>query len=79
MMGILSASSRIDLVIENKPGEFKKALQVVHDHGGEIINVGQTAQKDKKRNFFFRLAPCKTDIIRSALENQGFHVIDAMD
>jgi acetoin utilization protein AcuB len=79
MMGILSASSRIDVVIDDKPGAFKKALQIVHDRGGEIINVGQTAQSGKKRTFFFRLTPCKTDIIRTALEDKGFKVIEAMD
>ena len=79
MMGILSASSRIDVVIDDTPGAFKKALQIIHDRGGEIINVGQTAQKGKRRNFFFRLTPCKTDIIKAALEDEGFQVIDAMD
>ena len=79
MMGILSASSRIDVVIEDKLGAFKKALQIIHDRGGEIISVGQTAQRGKRRTFFFRLTPCKTDIIRTALEDKGFRVIDAMD
>jgi len=79
MMGILSASSRIDLVIEDEPGAIRKALQIVNDTGGEIINVGQTGQEGKKRTFFFRLTPCKTDILRSALEAAGYKVIDAMD
>lgn len=79
MMGILSASSRIDLVIEDEPGAIRKALQIVNDTGGEIINVGQTGQAGKKRTFFFRLTPCKTEIIRSALEAAGYKVIDAMD
>ena len=79
MMGILSASSRIDVVVGDKPSAFKKALQIIHDTGGEIINVGQTAQGDEKRTFYFRLVPCKTDIIKTALENKGFEVAEAMD
>ena len=79
MMGILSASSRIDVALEDKPGAFKKALQIIHDNGGEIISVGQIAQKDKKRTFSIRLTPCNTDIIKNALEDNGFDVIDAMD
>jgi acetoin utilization protein AcuB len=33
MMGILTASSRIDVVVENKPGAFKKASQIIQDKG----------------------------------------------
>ncbi|MBW1697896.1 MAG: CBS domain-containing protein [Deltaproteobacteria bacterium] len=79
MMGILSASSRIDVVIQDSPDAFKKALQIIHDQGGEIINVGQTTQGGRKRVFYFRLTPCKTSIIKTALEKNGFQVVDAMD
>jgi len=79
MMGILTASSRLDVVVEDEPGLFKKALQTIYDHGGDIINVGLTAQRTKKRTYFFRLSPCKTAGIRDALEKEGFEVVDAMD
>ena len=79
MMGILTASSRLDVVVGDEPGSFKKALQTIHDHGGDIINVGLTAQRTKKRIYFFRLSPCKTASIRDALEKEGFEVVDAMD
>ena len=79
MMGILSASSRIDVVVGDKPNAFKKALQVIHDNGGEIINVGQTTQGGRKRIFYFRLAPCKTAAIQTALEEKGFQVVEVMD
>ena len=79
MMGILSASSRIDVVIGDKPDAFNKALQIIHEHGGEIINVGQTTQGGRKRIFYFRLTPCKTAVIQTALEEKGFQVVDAMD
>jgi len=79
MMGILSSSSRIDVEIQDKPDAFKKAVQIILDSGAEIINIGQTAQKKKKRTFYFRLESCKTDSIRAALESEGFEVIEAMD
>ena len=79
MMGILTASSRIDVVIKDEPDSFKKALQVIHDNGGDIINVGMTAQQTSKRIYYFRLSACKTDILKKALENNGFEVLDAMD
>ena len=79
MMGMLTASSRIDVVIGEKPEAFKKALQIINDNGGDIINVGMTAQLGNKRTYYFRLSACKTDIIKKALEKEGFEVIDAMN
>ena len=79
MMGLLTASSRIDVVIGDEPGSLKKALQIVTDTGGDIINVGQTARQTSKRIYYFRLSACKTDTIKSALEKEGFEVLHAMD
>ncbi|MEA3437728.1 MAG: CBS domain-containing protein [Thermodesulfobacteriota bacterium] len=79
MMGILTASSRIDVMITDEPGSFRKALQVINDNGGDIINVGMTARQTSKRTYYFRLSACKTDIIKKALEDSGFEVPDAMD
>lgn len=79
MMGILSASSRIDVGIKDEPGLFKKALQIIHDNGGDIINVGMTAQHASKRVYYFRLSACNTVILKNALEKEGFEVLDAMD
>ncbi|MBC2694544.1 MAG: CBS domain-containing protein [Desulfobacteraceae bacterium] len=79
MMGMLTASSRIDVVIGEKPGAFKKALHIINDNGGDIINVGMTTQLTNKRTYYFRLSVCKTDIIKKALETEGIEVLDAMD
>ncbi|MCJ7616206.1 MAG: CBS domain-containing protein [Desulfobacterales bacterium] len=79
MMGLLTASSRIDVVTGDEPGGFKKALHIINDNGGDIISVGMTAQPASKRIYYFRLFACKTDIIKKALEKGGFEVIDAMD
>ena len=79
MMGILNASSRIDVVVEDKPGSFKKASQIIQDKGGDIINVGMTVRQKGKRTYFFRLFSCKTDAIKKALEAEGFSVPEAMD
>ena len=79
MMGILNVSSRIDVVIGKEAGSFRKALQIINDNGGDIINVGLTAPQIQKRTYFFRLSSCKTDAIKQALEKEGFEVIAAMD
>lgn len=79
MMGILTGSSRIDVVMKDAPGAFNEALQIINDTGGDIINVGMTAQQTSRRIYYFRLAACKTDILKTALEEQGFEVLHAMD
>ena len=79
MMGILSSSSRIDVVIGEQPGSFKNALQIINDQGAEIINVGMAKEQGGQRIYFFRLAACKTNKIKKALEKQGYEVSAAMD
>lgn len=79
MMGILTASSRIDVAIKEDPEDFKRALQIIHDNGGDIINVGMTARKKDQRIYYFRLMSCKTEVLKSALERHGFKVIEAID
>ncbi len=79
MMGILTGSSRIDVMMSDEQGAFKEALQIINDCGADIINVGITAQQAKKRIYFFRLAACQTGAIKEALEAKGFEVLHAMD
>lgn len=79
MMGILSSTSRIDVLIGDQPGRFKKALQIINDVGADIINVGRTARQTGQQIYYFRLAACKTDKIKKALEKQGYEVMAAMD
>lgn len=80
MMGILTASSRIDVAIGKKPGLFRKALHIISEEGGDIINVGLAPQRTrKKKTYYFRLSACKTEVIKAALEKEGFEVVDAMD
>jgi len=79
MMGLLTTSSRIDVVIGQESGLLRKALQIIYDHGGEIITIGLTSLQSPNRTYFFRLSPIKTEIIKDALEREGFEVVAAMD
>ncbi len=79
MMGILTTSSRIDLTIKDRRKSLKQALQIIHDAGGEVINVLQSDQQTGTRVFYIRLAACRTGPIVNALEESGFDVLDAMD
>ncbi len=79
MMGMLSASSRVDVALEDGPKELKRAIQVVNDAGGDIINIAMTAQTPGQRVYYFRLAVCDTKTIRRALEKAGFQVLATTD
>ena len=78
MMGILTASSRIDVVVGENAGDFQRALKIINDNGGDIINVGMTAQQTSNRVYYFRLSPCDTRPIRRALEADRFEVLNTM-
>ena len=71
MMGLLSASSRVDVVVDNQAGKLKKAI--------DIINIAMTAQEPGRRVYYFRLSACDTRPIRRALEEAGFQVLATMD
>jgi acetoin utilization protein AcuB len=79
MMGILSTTSRVDVVLGEQPAAFKKAMQIINDNGGDIINVSMTPQQKGKRVYYFRLSACKTNVIKKALEKERFKVLAAMD
>lgn len=74
MMGILSSSARIDIMTSDDPGELNRAIKIINDQGGDIINVGMTAQETANRTYYFRLLPCDTHPIQEALEGHGFVV-----
>ena len=72
-------TSRIDVVVGNQPGGFKKALQVINEKGADIINVSMTDDQSGQRIYYCRLAACKTAGIKKALEKQGYEVLAAID
>jgi acetoin utilization protein AcuB len=79
MMGILSSSARIDILTNDDPGELNRAIKIINDQGGDIINVGMTAQETSNRTYYFRLLPCDTHPIQEALEGHGFVVQAVME
>jgi acetoin utilization protein AcuB len=79
MMGILSSTSRLDVAAGNKPESLKKMLQIISDNGGDVINILMTLEKARKRVYHFRLAACKTALIKKALAQEGFNVLAAID
>ncbi len=79
MMGLLSASSRVDVVIDHEPGALKNAIHLINEAGGDIINIAMAGQQSGHRTYYFRLTACDTAAIRAALEYDGYHVLATMD
>lgn len=79
MMGILTGSSRIDVAVGEDAEGYQRASQTINENGGDIISVAMTQRRSQGRIYAFRLAACKTRSICTALEKEGFTVVDAMD
>ncbi len=79
MMGLLSASSRVDVVIDSQAGTLKNAIDIINEAGGDIINVAMAGQQPGRRTYYFRLTACDTTGIRAALEDGGYQVLATMD
>ncbi len=79
MLGLLATSSRLDVAAGNKPESLRRVLQIIGEHGGDVLNVFMTLEKAKRRVYHFRLAACDTEPIRKALTAAGFRVTAAID
>ena len=77
MMGILIASSRIDVALGNDPDSFEEACKIIKAHQGRIISVGLTPQDEDKggRVYFFRLEQCDLTPLIRAFKKAGYEVV----
>jgi acetoin utilization protein AcuB len=79
MLGLLRSSSRLDLLLDNKPKTLEKVSRLIQDTGGQIINIALGPTQDDKRCFFFRLEKCDLAPIITNLKGQGYQVLDFID
>jgi acetoin utilization protein AcuB len=80
LLGILKSSSRIDLVLGGKPHAFEEVSAIFRDYGGEIISVGMSNHKDrKKRVYYFRLGKGQVQAIADSLKRKGYKVISVLE
>ncbi|MFH1147079.1 MAG: CBS and ACT domain-containing protein [Pseudomonadota bacterium] len=75
IMGLLRASSRIDLAFKNKEGSIDDITKTIKEKGGEIISIGIQGKLPGKRIHNIRLE--KTDLgpIVTALEEKGYEIV----
>ncbi|MFP3927841.1 MAG: CBS and ACT domain-containing protein [Desulfobacteraceae bacterium] len=79
IMGLMTASSRIEVAVGPEPGALGEALRVIGESGGDVISVGMPPNRTEGRVYFFRLSACSTAPIKEALEHKGFQVLAALD
>jgi len=80
IMGLLRSSSRLDVILGEEPEAFESVSQLIRSHGGEIISVGISGHRlRRKRVHFFRLKKGKVGHIAEALRGAGFVVVSSVD
>jgi len=80
LLGILKSSSRIDLVLGGEPQAFEEVSAVFRSCGAEIISVGMSNHKDrKKRVYYFRLGRCRVAPITASLKQKGYKGLAALE
>jgi acetoin utilization protein AcuB len=76
VMGILTESSRIDVVLGDQPDALENVSKIARDHGSEIISVGMSAHDNRnERVYYLRLTKDDTRTIVDAIEDAGYHVL----
>ncbi len=76
MLGLLRSSSRLDLLLEDRPEVLEAASSLVTQAGGKIINVALGPTRDGKRSYYFRLSKCDLNPIIEKLKGHGHEVLD---
>jgi acetoin utilization protein AcuB len=79
IMGVLQSSSRIDVVLGDKPQAFEEVSRIVKENGGEIISVGMGTHPDnKKKVYFFRLRKCDMEPIAEAIKQKDYEIVSVI-
>ena len=77
LMGILKASSRIDIV--PKDDNLDEVLEVIKKEGGKIISIGMDVNVDGEKVYFIRLEKIGLEKIASDLEVLGHKIVSMIE
>ena len=76
ILGMLYSTHSIELEIGNDNHSFLKALSIIKENGGEIINISLKERNELRGVYYFRISTMNMDNIRSELRCQGFNILD---
>jgi len=80
LLGILKSSCRIDMILGGKPHAFEEVSALLRNHRAEIISVGMSNHKDrKKRVYYFRVGKCPVKPIVNELKKKGYKVLSVVE
>ena len=75
VMGMKEKGSRLEILVEDKPGALSELTRIIKDHNVNIISiVTDTAEEVGKRTVVFKLKTFYFEPIKKALEAAGFPV-----
>ncbi len=79
LMGLVKSSSRIDVILGEDPAAFERVSGLLRSRGGEIISVGISGHRSrKKRVYFFRLKKCNVQHMARILHKAGYEVVSSV-
>lgn len=78
MLGLLKSSSRLDLLLENRPEALDAAARLIKEAGGKVINVALGPTQGDRRPHYFRLEKTKLEPILDTLKQQGYTILDVI-
>jgi len=77
VLGVGEVSSRIEVVVPDRPGTLAKVAAIIGSFHVNITSVLSTRHvKEGKRANFFRVATINIGPIRKAIEEEGFEILD---
>ncbi|QJA06364.1 CBS domain-containing protein [Thermosulfurimonas marina] len=77
-MGLLRASSRID-VIPRDPEGLEGVLDLIRAHGGKVISIGMEMEPTGEKIYHIRLEKMPLEALASALEVAGHRVVSLVE
>ncbi len=80
LLGILKASSRVEVVLGRKLHAFEEVSAVFRKYRAEIVSVGMSSHKDRsKRVYYFRVGKCPLKAIVAELKKKGYRVLSVLE
>jgi acetoin utilization protein AcuB len=78
-LGVGQVSSRLEVVIPDKPGTLARLVAIISSFQVNITSVVTTAHVENgKRASFLRVASLNVGPIRKAIEEAGFEILDPL-